>query len=62
MRQYLDILVPEGEEEALAVLVSEPVNAPGVDGPGEVVVDLLLGVPLLLLPARTNAQPVKISI
>ena len=54
---HLYLLVPEGEEEPFAVLGPEPVNAPGVDGPGQVVVDLLLRVLLVLLPTRSYTQP-----
>jgi len=51
--------VPECEEEPLAVVSPQPVNAPGVNGSAEVVVHLLLRVPLLLVPAGPNAQPEK---
>jgi hypothetical protein len=54
---HLNLLVPEGEEEALAVLCAEPVDAPGVNGPGQVVVHILLGVPLVLVPPRPDTQP-----
>ena len=54
---HLYLFVPEGEEEPLAVLAPEPVDAPGVDGPGQVVVDLLLRVPLLLLAAGSYPKP-----
>ena len=54
---HLYLFVPEGEEEPLAVLAPEPVDAPGVDGPGQVVVDLLLRVPLLLLAAGSYPNP-----
>ena len=54
---HLNLLVPEGEEEALAVLCAEPVDAPGVNGPGQVVVHILLRVPLVLVPPRPDTQP-----
>ena len=54
---YLNFLVSEGEEESLAVLGTKTIDAPGVDGPGQVVVDILLRVPLVLVPPRPDAQP-----
>jgi hypothetical protein len=39
------------------VVGPQPVDAARVDGPAQVVVHLLLRVPLLLVPARTDAQP-----
>ncbi len=54
---HLNLLVPEGEEEALAVFCAEPVDAPGVNGPGQVVVHILLRVPLVLVPPWPDTQP-----
>ena len=52
---YLNFFVSEGKEESLAMFGSQSVNAAGVDGPGQVVVHLLLGV-LLVVHARPDAQ------
>ena len=57
----LHVGVPEGEEEPLAVVGPQAVDAPGVDGPAQVVVDLLLRVPLFLVPAWADSEPEKES-
>ena len=54
---HLNFLVPEGEEEALAVLCAQAVNAARVNGPGQVVVHVLLRVPLVLVTPRPYTQP-----
>ena len=55
----LHIGVPEGEEEPLAVVGPQAVDASGVDGPAQVVVDLLLRVPLFLVPAWADPESEK---
>ena len=49
--------ISEGEEEPLAVVRPEAVDAPGIYGPAQVVIHLFFCVPILLIPARTNTQP-----
>ena len=35
----------------------QPVDAPGINGPAEVIVDLFLRVPLFLVSTGSDAQP-----
>ena len=55
---YLYLAVPEREEEALAVLGAQSINAARVDGARQVVINLLLRILLVLLPTRSDPKPI----
>ena len=56
-RAYLNFFDSERKKKSIAMLAPEPVDTPGVNGPGQVIIHLLLRVSLLLLSARTNTKP-----